>query len=275
MDFWNDLYSATCRRINRISVKLFTLAMLIPILICFNISIAGTPAATANSNNDEIIPGGYGQTSAEANQENERRAATFAEADPAIISDIMQIRESLGGGLSKTLDQDALDEIGLGSLKMEFMHGFQSALEEVAVQKPTPAEAEIQDPSGRAEAEENEHRNHRSMNQVLPPLGRLAVEWDADLPSQLGGYDAVKSRAVEIAAASSQPRTLSKTYTKQEKTGLRNTARKLDQLAADLEDIEQFSFADQLRESASQMRTHARTPFTAENLPSKEKTLMR
>lgn len=283
MDFWTDL--------NRLSVKLLILSSCFTVLTCFSVGMAQAPTSDQEtSKSQEMSKSQKQQTPASANAQTVRQPKSLqrkslAEVDPAIVNDIMGIRNSLGGGLSQTFDRDSLRKMGLGSLETEFASGFKSALEEVATQGTPTVAATTQDPS----AASDDSQKRTCTDEILPACGKLAVNWDPGLPSQLGGLNVATRQAIKIAAMGgkgalgtpvskgtvSKGTAVSKAYTTDEKQGLRDVARKLDQLSADLEDLEQFSFADQLRSSAEQMRMHARTPFTAENIPDKEKTIFR
>ena len=200
-----------------------------------------------------------------ATQESTSQTESAKSIEPAMLNDIMQIRQQLGGGLQETFNDKAFQQIGL-----EAGAGFASALERVASADATQAP----ETTGRAIPDPSSFSKDVG-NSILPPAGKVAFDWDSEPASPFLSAQPVTTRQDPIETAKSIAKAIpeSTIYTEPEKKGIRSVARKLDALAADLEDLEQFDFADDLRDKATDLRDSARCPFVAEG-PTQQ-TIMR
>ncbi len=158
--------------------------------------------------------------------------------DPATIQEIMAIRDRLGGGLTKSLEGLLLPKADLAGDYGDMSTGtsaslasadFATALQSIASAGPKT----INDPNV----------GHRQVDSctVLPQNEKLATDPNPD-GSQVG------SNSSGTLPENSQ----------QAAHCLRQVARQLDMLGADLEDIEQFEHADLLRRAAAQLREKVR-----------------
>jgi len=223
MDFWNSKYPARW------------IAIFLPVTL--GASLIATSFAQAPT-----------QITAKSELQESSASAESPAADPALIREIMAIRNQLGGGLGKTLEGLSLvNDLGTTGAFDSLMHDpsnelsieFKDALESIV---ESNGQMKIQDPS--VCGIEIDTFTVLPINGTLATSPTLACFTSSSIP----GDDTHRP----VATAVSQETLKS----------LRRVARQLDQLAADLEDIRQYDHADQLRLSAQRIRRRARTAKT-------------
>ncbi len=193
---------------------------------------------------------------------------TTSPQDPAIPKDIKAIRNQLGGGVTSALS-GMLDESTQAELQQAFdtqIRELESSQAETDIKSEQPGQVQ----AGRhapnlpvaPAAQGTIFGTRTAAGSVVAPVNGMA-RWPAPAPTPvspaLPGAGLPRGPAVAGNAPQPLPRIQQ----------LRHAARRIETVAADLEDTGEFDHADQLREIAQQLRQRARLLMPPED-PSRE-----